>query len=347
MGGSATGGGAGAARGGDVLITAGNFNTGGRVGDIFIGASTTRNIEIATGLSTAGTLTVGTTNGTGKITIGQSTAAQTVDIATGANSSSAKTLNLGTGGTGSTTAVNISTATGGTTTINGTAVHSGGKTTFAAATTGYGSVNIADGTTPTSGLATGDLWAASGNLLYRSSVGPATKTIAFTDSQINGTTIPSNSTLLTSTTGVVSVNGTSGTITNIAVINAGQTFTGAQTVIAASTQDAVRLQGRAGGTTNLVATLTPGTLTHNQTLTLPNANGAQTFTVARRLTNTITLIANTNATITHNMDNRFVLVQMFDNSAGALVEMDVTLTDANTVTVQSAVPGTYRWVIIG
>ena len=129
--------------------------------------------------------------------------------------------------------------------------------------------------------------------------------------------------------------------------NAGQTFTGAQTVIAAATQDAVRLQGRAGGTTNLVATLTPGTLTHNQTLTLPNANGAQTFTVARRLTNTITLIANTNATITHNMDNRFVLVQMFDNSAGALVEMDVTLTDANTVTVQSAVPGTYRWVIIG
>jgi hypothetical protein len=353
-GGNATGG-AGVAIGGDVLITGGDFNTAsGRLGDVFIGASTTRNIEVGTGLATAGTIIIGTASGTGAISLGLATGSQTVNIAAGNINAGTKTVNIGTAGTGGTTAINIGSAvlfgSASTTTINGTTVHSGGKTTLAAHTTGYASLNIPDSNVVLGTFNAGDLWNLSGTLKFRDNAA-VTKTIAFTDSAmtgtVNGTTIPSSATLLTTaSTYVTTVNGSGGAISNIAVTNAGQTFTGAQTVIAAATQDAVRLQGRAGGTTNLVATLTPGTLTHNQTLTLPNANGAQTFTVARRLTGTVVVSGGT-GTITHNMDNQFVLVQIFDNSTNALIDMDVTLTNANTVTVAASVNATYRFVIIG
>lgn len=59
---------------------------------------------------------------------------------------------------------------------------------------------------------------------------------------------------------------------------------------AASTQDAVVLAGRAGGTTSRAITLTPATLSSNQTQTLPDATGthaltggiAQSYTAAQR-----------------------------------------------------------------
>lgn len=67
----------------------------------------------------------------------------------------------------------------------------------------------------------------------------------------------------------------------VATIGTAQTFTAAQTFRAASavrseaasTQDAVVLAGRAGGTSSYAVSLTPTTLTGNQTLTLPNASG--------------------------------------------------------------------------
>jgi len=43
--------------------------------------------------------------------------------------------------------------------------------------------------------------------------------------------------------------------------------------LAAATQDAVQLSGRAGGTSSYTTTLTPGTLTANNTLTLPTSTG--------------------------------------------------------------------------
>ena len=136
------------------------------------------------------------------------------------------------------------------------------------------------------------------------------------------------------------------TSATIARTDAAQTFTGNQTIQAGSTQDAVKIAGRAGGTSSYAITLTPATLSGSSTLTLPSATSSTTFTVARTLSSTIALTAGSNGTITHNMNNQYVLVQMFDSS-NILVDMDVTLTDANTVTVQAQTTATYRYVIIG
>ena len=46
----------------------------------------------------------------------------------------------------------------------------------------------------------------------------------------------------------------------------------------AANQDGVRLQGRAGGTSNYTVTLTPGTLTTNRIITLPDKAGTVALT---------------------------------------------------------------------
>ena len=93
-------------------LTGGSLSIGstGQTGAINLGRS-----------NSSGTINIGGTTGTGAITLGQSTASQTVNIATGANTSGTKTLNLGTsGGTGGTTAITIGTNAGtSTTTLNG------------------------------------------------------------------------------------------------------------------------------------------------------------------------------------------------------------------------------------
>ena len=85
-------------------------------------ASSSTNIAIGSATGTTittieGGITIGSTSGTTSITLGRSTAAQTVNIATGANTSTTKTINIGTGsGSG---ANNITIGTGfGTNTIN-------------------------------------------------------------------------------------------------------------------------------------------------------------------------------------------------------------------------------------
>lgn len=95
-----------------------------------------------------------------------------------------------------------------------------GKPTFLTPSgTSGGSFNIPSGPAVTSGWSSGDVWNESGVLkLYN---GTATKTVAYTDSAmtgtVNGTTIPSSATLLTTaSTYVSSVNGSSGAVTNIA-----------------------------------------------------------------------------------------------------------------------------------
>jgi hypothetical protein len=136
------------------------------------------------------------------------------------------------------------------------------------------------------------------------------------------------------------------TSATIARTDAAQTFTGTQTVEAASTQDAVKIAGRAGGASSYAVTLTPATLAGSVTLTLPSSQATQGFTLARTLTGTVVVSSGT-GTITHNMNNQYVLVQIFDNSTNALVDMDVTLATANTVTVAATTDATYRYVIIG
>lgn len=81
-------------------------------GTVNLSGSGTANQFIASA-QTTNSLTIGGTSATGLITLGRSTGAQTVNIATGANSFSAKTVNIGTGGTGSGgTTVNIASNTG-------------------------------------------------------------------------------------------------------------------------------------------------------------------------------------------------------------------------------------------
>ena len=80
--------------------------------------------------ATTGTTTIGGTSQTGAITVGQSTAAQTLNLGTGATANATtKTLNIGTAGvSGSTTAINIGSAVSGslgTTTIQAPTVNIG------------------------------------------------------------------------------------------------------------------------------------------------------------------------------------------------------------------------------
>jgi len=177
-------------------------------------------------------------------------------------------------------------------------------------------------------------------------IGSNTDTVQFTTAGNTNVTLPTTGTLLTAAGAVTSVNGSVGAVSNIAVTNAANTFTGTQTVQAAATQDSVKVAGRAGGTSSYAVTLTPATLNGSVTLTLPSSQAAQGFTLARTLTGTVTVASGT-GTITHNMNNQYVLVQIFDNSTNALVDMDVTLATANTVTVAATTDATYRYVIIG
>jgi len=90
--------------------------------------------------ATTGTTTIGGTSQTGAITVGQSTAAQTLNLGTGATANATtKTLNIGTAGvSGSTTAINIGSAVSGatsTTTLNGLVIDSITAAVSAAGTT--------------------------------------------------------------------------------------------------------------------------------------------------------------------------------------------------------------------
>jgi hypothetical protein len=70
--------------------------------------------------------------------------------------------------------------------------------------------------------------------------------------------------------------------------------------LAAATQDALQIQGRAGGTSSYITTLTPGTLTASNTLTLPvgtttlaGLGTTQTFTAAQTFSSTVTMSGTT------------------------------------------------------
>jgi len=90
-----------------------------------------------------------------------------------------------------------------------------GKQTLAPSTTEAASLNLANGTAPTSPT-TGDLWAASGSLIYQSSLGG--QTLAFLSSNITGNAA--------SITGTI----TPSQVTGTAAIVGANTFTGKQTL---------------------------------------------------------------------------------------------------------------------
>lgn len=107
-----------------LLSLAQTFSAAQTFSSTFTVSGTTTNISLNAG-QTTGTIVVGGTAGTGAITVGQSTAAQTLNLATGATANATtKTVNIGTAGvSGSTTNINIGSAVSGATstvTVNGT-----------------------------------------------------------------------------------------------------------------------------------------------------------------------------------------------------------------------------------
>ena len=102
------------------------------------------NVTGSVTLGTTSAISIGAATGTGLITVGQSTGAQTLNLGTGATTSSTtKTINFGTGGvSGSTTVINIgSTAAPGVITVNGS------YQPLTAATTSGSTITPTSGTT--------------------------------------------------------------------------------------------------------------------------------------------------------------------------------------------------------
>jgi len=163
---------------------------------------------------TSGTLTIGGATATGSLTLGRSTSSQTVNIATGANTTGTKTLNLGTnGGAGGTTTIAIGTTAGtSTTTLNGAvtlsattqaidigttqstgAIAIGGTSATSALTlgqsTGAQNINISNGAASTSIVNIGGTGASTGNINIGRSTGTQTISIGSggTGSTVTGT----------------------------------------------------------------------------------------------------------------------------------------------------------------
>jgi len=287
---------------------------------------------------------------------GNGTTANAINFSVFSNGNLSSTVAVNQGGTGvqsltsngvilgnGTSAVNVTTAGAADTVLR--VPSAGGAPAFGAIDVSKSAAvtGILAGANGGTGVAnTGKTITISGNV----TIGSSTDTVQFTTAGNTNVTLPTTGTLLTAASAVTSVNGSVGAVANIAVTNAANTFTGTQTVQAAATQDSVKVAGRAGGTSSYAVTLTPATLNGSVTLTLPSSQAAQGFTLARTLTGTVTVASGT-GTITHNMNNQYVLVQIFDNSTNALVDMDVTLATANTVTVAATTDATYRYVIIG
>lgn len=105
---------------GDITVVGGDIVSAAGTASTLYNTTTTGNVTVF-GAQTSGTFDLGGTGGTGAITIGRSTGAQTVSIANGVTASgSTKTVNIGANGaSGSTTNINLGSTTGaGTITAN-------------------------------------------------------------------------------------------------------------------------------------------------------------------------------------------------------------------------------------
>ena len=150
--------------------------------------------------------------------------------------------------------------------INGTAVLS--ATTLGSGVTGSSLTSV--GT-----ISTGTWQGSLINSTYGGTgVNNGGRTITLNTGNLTLTAQAAGSSVIVPSTGTLAVLGTAQTFT------AAQTFRAASAIRseAASTQDAVVLAGRAGGTGSFAVTLTPTTLSANQTLTLPNSTGTVALT---------------------------------------------------------------------
>ena len=154
---------------------------------------------------------------------------------------------------------NINTASGQVYKIDGTTVLSSTQVLGKGFSTTAGDIVTIDGSQALSGKTSYN------KVAITAPANSATLTIA------DGKTLTANNSIQLSGTDSTTMTFPS-TSATIARTDAGQTFTGTQTVQAASTQDSVKIAGRNGGSSSYGVTITPTTLSDNRTLTLANGD---------------------------------------------------------------------------
>jgi hypothetical protein len=234
--------------------TAGNIT-------IDVGTSSTGNPSISLGTTTATsagkTITIGATDQTGTIILGQSTGGQTISI-DNSNAGAADTVNIGTGLTGGAGSKTINLATGASTVGVNTVNIGTGATTVA----GGNTIHIGDGTPTGSGtdlITIGSLANAS-TLTLQGGTGAT----AITMQSGNGSTITIGSqTTSTTNTIVIGASGSTTNADNISIDNTSGANAGTITI------------GGTGGTGTIIL----GQSTGGQTISIDNSNSGAADTV--------------------------------------------------------------------
>jgi len=148
-----------------------------------------------------------------------------------------------------------------------------GKQTLKPSSTTSASLNLANGTAPTSPV-TGDLWALSGSLQYQSSFGA--QTLAFLSSNITG-----NAASITGTIAASQVSGTAAVLNSANTFTANQTFPGITSSTITATQ--VTITGTPSNATDAVTksyadNISAGLNAHDSVLAGTTGNLSATYT---------------------------------------------------------------------
>jgi hypothetical protein len=287
--------------------------------------NTSTAVSIATG-QTTGAITIGGTSGTGIITLAQSTAGQTVNIATGATAASTtKTVDIGTNGVStSTTNITIGSAVSGalgTTTINGTAINVATNSSTAVTTTIGPAVtaNI---------LKVGSTAAGTVSLTTDVTTGIANVFTSLTTGSLNLATGGASTTNIGGAAGVLNIGTTAG---NSIVEVRGNATTGAATirtntgVTTASVFDTFATTGNLfGAATTVSIGASTGTTTVNNNLTV---------TGNLTITGTTTTVNSTTITVD---DKNLEL--------GSVASPTDTTADGGGITLKGATDKTLNWV---
>jgi hypothetical protein len=190
-------------------------------------------------------------------------------------------------------------------------------------TSGYDLTIAAGNTTNTGNARGGDVSITGGNQTAGTDV-----------SAVGGGVTIAGGTSTSGTGGEVIIRGGDSTSGTDGAVTIGATNTSSVTIGASGI--AVKLPGV--GTSGFVKLGSGGTLS------------ADTGVYATKAAGTISLTGGSGGTITHNLNTRAVLVQMYETTSSLptnLVEMDVVSATVNTVTVTSSTSGTFYYVVIG
>jgi len=271
------------------------INTGSSTGSVTIGSANAGAISLqsSTGISLGGaaaaTYTIGTSNNTGGITVGNSTATNTISIGSAAGNGNTQTINIGTSATaGSTTNIVVGSTIAGTSTIQSASTINlnaptivGNATTQALFNTGATTVNAFGAATAINlGASTGTLTVNNATLQAKDITTSNTTANLFntTATTVNAFGASTNTTL-GATTGTLTVRNANTTLGNAAgsgvLTNNGATVNTAYNVgnLATGGWDA----GGAAATVDKYTYITIAQTTAGQTVTVPTPTANTTY----------------------------------------------------------------------